>query len=61
MNLSHMSCVRISDVKNSCVLHRSGGFARLVTSMKNLHEFFTGVTNTFEIFTLVTDSFDFHI
>ena len=33
MNLSHMSCVRITDMKDSCefvrVLHRSEGFARI--------------------------------
>ena len=62
MNLSLMSCERITDVKNSCEsfteVKESYAF---VTSVKNSHEFFTGVTNTFEFFTLVTDSFDFHI
>ena len=56
MNLSHMSCVRITDVKNSC---------ESFTEVKDSHVFFThefstGVTNTFEVFTLLTDSFDFH-
>ena len=62
MNLSQMSCERITE-KIVRVLQRSEGFARtcIVTSAKNSHDFFTGVTNSFDFFTLVTDSFDFHI
>ena len=60
MNLSHMSCVRITDVINLreslTEMKDSHVFG---TSVNNSHEFFTGVTNTFELFTLVTDSFDF--
>ena len=62
MSLSHMSCVRITDVKNSCESFTKVKDSHvIVTSVKNSHEFFTGVTNTFEFFTLVTYSFDFHI
>ena len=62
MILSHMSGVRVTDVKNVCESFTEAKDSHVfVTSMKNSHEFFTGVTNTFECFTLVTDSFDFHI
>ena len=49
MNLSHMSCECITDVKNSC------------ESVTDVKESNVSVTNTFEFFTLVTDSFYFHI
>ena len=52
MILSHMSCVRITDGKQSVlVLHICEKFARI------LHRYDKYV----ELFTLVTDSFDFHI
>ena len=62
MNLSHMACKRITDVKNSCESFTEGKELYVfVTFVKNSHEFFTYVTNTFDFFTRVTDSFDFHI
>ena len=61
MNLSHMSCLRITDMKNSCESFTEVKDSQVFVTVKNSHEFFTGVTNWFEFFTLVTDSFDFHI
>ena len=62
MNLPHMSCEHITDVKNSCESFTEVKESYVfVTSVKNSHEFFTGVTNMFKFFTLVTDSFDSHI
>ena len=62
MNLSHMSCVRITDMKNPCEsFTKVINLHVFVTSVKNSYEFLIRVTNTFEFFTLVTDSFDFHI
>ena len=52
MNLSHMSCVRITDVKNSCESFTEAKDSHVfVTSVKNSNEFYTGVKNTCEFFT----------
>ena len=62
MNLSHMSCVCITDVKNSCESFTEVNDPNvLVTYWKIRTNSSQYVTNTFEFFTLVTDSFDFHI